>query len=71
MPKTAEQSDVESGSCSAVGWRDEEGHEDTALQKSAPLDIGHSPTEGVERAQPHRGCGAGPARALIPTFILF
>lgn len=52
MPKTIEQSNVKSRSCSAVGWGDEEGHEDTALQKSTPLDIGHGPTEGVEPAQP-------------------
>lgn len=52
MPKTSEQSDVTSQSCSAVGWGDEEGREDTALQKSTPLNIGHDPTEGQEPAQP-------------------
>lgn len=52
IPKTTEQSNVKSQSCSAVGWGDEEGREGTVLQKSTPLDIGHDPTEGVEPAQP-------------------
>lgn len=52
MPKPTEQSDVTIQSCSALGWGDEEGCEDTALQKSPPLATGHDPTEGVEPARP-------------------
>lgn len=47
------QSRAVSGARAAVPWLGgEEGYEGTVLQKSAPLDIGHNPTEGVEPAWP-------------------